>query len=79
MLKVGSNYIFLVVILINFILKKWKLLSAIFLKVYKHIGKQKTVIRYITDINDNLQTFSDGSHEENLNKLSWIFYTSFFL
>ena len=44
--KVGSNCIFLEVILIDFVLKNY---LQVFLRECKYIEKEKRVIRYITD------------------------------
>ena len=44
--KVGSNCIFLEVILIDFVLKNY---LQVFLRKCKYIEKEKRVIRYITD------------------------------
>ena len=44
--KVGSNCIFLEVILIDFVLKNY---LQVFLRECKYIEKEKRVIRYIAD------------------------------
>ena len=57
MSKVGSNYIFLAVILTDFVLEKGEICyPQVLLKEHKYIEKEKTVIRYITD---DLKNFSD--------------------
>ena len=56
--KVGSNYICLVVILIDFVLIKYEnyYYPQVFLKESKYIEKGKKVIKYI---NDDLEISSD--------------------
>ena len=64
MSKVGSNYIFLVVVLIYIVLKNESFNQRSFLKNVKEYKKKKEnkVIRYITD---DLETFSDYSAESS--------------
>ena len=59
-LKKGSNYTCFAVILIDFVLKTWKLVPASVFKS-KYIEKEKKMIRYITD---DLEIFSDDSDDE---------------
>ena len=51
-LKKGSNYTCFAVILIDFVLKTWKLLPASVFKS-KYIETEKKMIRYITDDLEN--------------------------
>lgn len=61
--KVGSNYIFLVVISIYFVVKKHKkFYPQVFSKKCKYIEKDKKVIT------DDLQISSDDSYKENFDK-----------
>ena len=51
MLKIGSNYICLAMVLIDFVLKRDKNYhSQVFLEEFKYIKKEKKVTRHITDV-----------------------------
>ena len=66
MAQIGSNYICVAVILIDFVLKKDEnFYPQVFLKEYKYIEKDEKVIRCITD---DLKFFSDNSSEDNCYK-----------
>ena len=66
MAQIGSNYICVAVILIDFVLKKDEnFYPQVFLKEYKYIEKDEKVIRCITD---DLKFFYDDSSEDNCYK-----------
>ena len=59
--KAGFNYACLIVILIDFVLKKdEQFYPQAFLKECKYIEKEKRLIRFITD---DLEVFSDDSEK----------------
>ena len=65
--KVGSSYTCLAVILINFVIKKDEnYYPQVFLEECKYIGKEKKVIRYITD---DLSFFNDDSDKSDKEQL----------